>query len=142
MSSLNKVMLMGRLGSDPEIRTLESGATVATVNLATSETYTDKNGEKQEVTEWHRLEFWDPQSKLVQKYCKKGDLLFVEGKIKTDSWTDKDGQQRKTTKIRVLSMQFMPKSSNSKDPVPEPTESIPSINQTPSPSTEDDDLPF
>jgi single-strand DNA-binding protein len=141
MSNVNKVILMGRLGSDPEVRTLESGTLVANVSLATSESYTDKSGNKQEITEWHRLEFWDPLSKIVQQYCKKGDLLFVEGKIKTDNWTDKDGQQRKTQKIRVQALQLMPKSSGSVPKESDPVD-MPKSSSTPVSEPVEDDLPF
>ncbi len=133
---------MGRLGSDPEIRTLESGTSVANVNLATSESYTDKNGNKQEVTEWHRLEFWDPQAKIVHQYCKKGDLIFVEGKIKTDTWTDKEGQQRKTQKIRVITLQLMPKGLHAGTSAPKEPEPADMPKPSPVSDTVEDDLPF
>jgi single-strand DNA-binding protein len=149
MSNLNKVMLMGRLGSDPEIRTLDSGSVIASVNLATSESYTDKSGTKQESTEWHRLDFFDPLSKIVQKYCKKGDLLFVEGKIKTESWTDKDGNQKKTTKIKVSNLQLMPKGGGDGGGHSEPTtkkETTTTVQKPqvmqPTDNEGDDDLPF
>ncbi len=107
MAGVNKVILLGRLGSDPEVRTLPSGGKVVTFSIATSENYTNKEGVKVEQTEWHRIELWENQANLAEQYLKKGDMLYLEGKIKTEKWTDKDGQERYTTKIRGNSMQFV-----------------------------------
>lgn len=107
MAGVNKVILLGRLGADPEIRNLPSGSKVASFSLATSEAYTDKTGNRIEQTEWHRVELWDTQANLVEQYLKKGDMLYVEGKIRTEKWTDQNGQERFTTKIRGTSMNFV-----------------------------------
>ena len=107
MAGVNKVILLGRLGSDPEVRTLPSGGKVVTFSIATSENYTNKEGVKVEQTEWHRIELWENQANLAEQYLKKGDMLYLEGKIKTEKLTDKDGQERYTTKIRGNSMQFV-----------------------------------
>jgi single-strand DNA-binding protein len=107
MAGVNKVILLGRLGSDPEVRTLPSGGKVVTFSIATSENYTNKEGVKVEQTEWHRIELWENQANLAEQYLKKGDMLYLEGKIKTEKWTDKEGVERSIVKIRGNSMQFV-----------------------------------
>ena len=103
---INKVILLGRLGKDPVVRRLENGRVVANVTLATNDYYT-KDGQRMESTEWHNLEMWDKQAETAEKYLKKGSLLYVEGKIRTDRYTDADGQERQARKIRVGSFQMM-----------------------------------
>lgn len=99
MSGVNKVILVGRLGKDPEVRNLENGAVVANFTLATSETYKDKTtGEKKEITDWHNIVLWRGLAEIAQKYLHKGDMIFVEGKLRTRSW-EKDGVTRYTTEI-------------------------------------------
>ncbi len=99
MTGVNKVILIGRLGKDPEVRHLESGVTVANFSLATSETYNDRNtGEKREQTEWHNVVLWRGLAEIAEKYVKKGNMIYVEGKLKTRSW-EKDGITRYTTEI-------------------------------------------
>src|SRR5690606_31427151 len=107
MAGINKVILIGNLGADPEIRHLPNGSVVANFNMATSESYTNRNGEKVTQTEWHRIELWDTQAKLAEQYLKKGHSVYIEGKLKYDNWQDQDGNNRTTTKIRALSMQFL-----------------------------------
>lgn len=106
MAGVNKVILIGNLGADPEVRHLEGGSVVANFNIATSESYT-KNGEKITQTEWHRIEAWDGLARVAEQYLKKGNTVFVEGKIRTDSWQDKEGNNRYTTKIRALNMTML-----------------------------------
>lgn len=99
MSGVNKVILVGRLGKDPEVRNLENGATVANFTMATSETYKDKTtGEKKEITDWHNIVLWRGLAEIAQKYLHKGDMIYVEGKLRTRSW-EKDGITRYTTEI-------------------------------------------
>ncbi len=99
MAGINKVILVGRLGKDPEIRHLENGVAVASFSLATSESYKDRNtGERKEQTEWHNIVLWRGLAEVAEKYVKKGDLIYVEGKLKTRSW-EKDGVTRYTTEI-------------------------------------------
>jgi single-strand DNA-binding protein len=107
MGNLNKVMLIGRLGQDPEKRVTPSGASVVTISLATSEKFKDKQGNKQENTEWHRVVFWNKQADLIEQYCKKGSQLFVEGSLTTNKWKDKDGNERFTTEIKGHNLQFL-----------------------------------
>src|SRR5688572_31285197 len=103
--SLNKVTLIGNLGSDPEVRSITGGNRVATFSLATSRTWNDASGNKQEKTEWHRCVVWNSKSSqladIVEKYCKKGDKLYVEGRIEYRQWQDKDGQTKYSTEINV-----------------------------------------
>lgn len=103
--SLNKASLIGNLGNDPEIRTTTGGSKVATFSLATSRSWTSASGEKQEKTEWHRCVVWNTKGSgladVVEKYCKKGDKLYVEGRIEYRQWQDKENQTRYTTEINV-----------------------------------------
>jgi single-strand DNA-binding protein len=101
MASLNKVILIGNLGKDPEIRYTQQGEPIANFSLATSERWTDKSGQKQERTEWHRVEVFGKTAQIVRDYCSKGKQVYLEGSIKYDEWTDKDGNKRNMTKIRV-----------------------------------------
>lgn len=99
MSGVNKVILVGRLGKDPEVRHLENGATVANFSMATSETYRDRTtGERRETTEWHNVVLWRGLAEVAEKYVKKGDMIYVEGKLRTRSW-EKDGVTRYTTEV-------------------------------------------
>jgi len=99
MSGVNKVILVGRLGKDPEVRHLENGATVANFSMATSETYKDRQtGERREQTEWHNVVLWRGLAEVAEKYVKKGDMIYVEGKLRTRSW-EKDGVTRYTTEV-------------------------------------------
>ncbi len=109
MSSINKVMLIGRLGKDPEVRYMPSGKAMATVSMATSDTWKDKNtGEKQERTEWHNLTFFSPLAEIAGQYLRKGSLAFVEGRLQTRKWQDKTtGQDRYTTDIIVNEMKML-----------------------------------
>ena len=102
--SLNKVMLIGNVGSEPEIRTTGGGTKMAKVSLATNRTYNDRSGQRQEKTEWHRLTFWDRMADLVEQYVKKGDRLYVEGRIEYSQTEDDKGNQRFWTDIIVFEM--------------------------------------
>jgi single-strand DNA-binding protein len=99
MSSLNKVMLIGRLGKDPEIRYTQDGAPVASFSLATSEFWTDKSGTRQERTEWHNIVAWNKLADLSKRYLAKGRQVYIEGRIRTREWDDRDGNKRRTTEI-------------------------------------------
>ena len=143
MSSLNKATIIGRVGSDPEVRYLENGNTVAKFSIATSESYTNKAGEKVENTEWHRIEAWDKLAQIIEKYVKKGSLLYVEGKIKTDKYTDKDGTEKYSTSIRINEMKMLGSKPERSSENPEPVN--PALKNAPKqlvPEAVDDDLPF
>ena len=105
--SMNKVLLIGRLGADPELKYTPNGQSVCNFNMATSEVYVDKAGQKQEKTEWHRIVVWGKLGELCKQYLAKGRQAFVEGKIKTRSWDDKDGQKRYMTEVMATTVQFL-----------------------------------
>lgn len=105
--SLNKAILIGHLGKDPEVRYLPNGEAVANATLATSETWKDKNGAKQEKTEWHNVVFYRRLAEIVGEYLKKGALIYVEGRITTEKWQDKEGKDRYTTKIVANEMKML-----------------------------------
>lgn len=107
MGNLNKVLLIGRLGQDPEKRVTPSGHTVVNISLATTEYFKDQGGNKQERTEWHRVVFWNRQAELIEQYCQKGSQLYVEGSLQTREWQDKDGNRRFSTDIVARNMQFL-----------------------------------
>jgi single-strand DNA-binding protein len=107
-SSVNKVILIGRLGKDPEIRSTPQGTTVAKFTMATDERFTDRNGEKQERTEWHNIVAWAKLAEICGQYLKKGKLVYIEGQLRTDSWEDKEsGQKRYRTEIVAQNMQML-----------------------------------
>lgn len=105
--SVNKVFLLGNLGKDPEVRYFDNHKVVAQFSMATSETFTDRNGEKKTDTEWHNIEMWDNLAKTAEKYLRKGSQVFIEGKIKTESWRDKEGNEHVGKKIRATSMTLL-----------------------------------
>ncbi len=107
MATLNKVLLIGRIGQEPEKRITPNGHSVMNVSLATSEFYKDQSGSRQERTEWHRLVFWNRLAEIVEQYCRKGSQIFVEGSLQTRDWQDKDGNKRYTTEIVVRNMQML-----------------------------------
>lgn len=136
--SVNKAILLGRVGKDPEVRTAGESK-VASFTLATTEKYKDsKTGEWKENTEWHNIVCWRNTAELAEKYVQKGMLLYIEGKLRTRSWDDKDGNKRYVTEIIAESMQFLEKRQDSAPaPAPQPQKRF---NTTPLP-VDDDDLP-
>lgn len=110
---MNNVTLMGRLGSDPELRYTQGGSAVANVNLATSRKWTDKQGEQHEKTEWHRLIVWGKQAENFERYLRKGQQVLVEGSIEYRDWEDKDGNSRSTTEINVSRFHFIGNNTSS-----------------------------
>ncbi|TYG33567.1 single-stranded DNA-binding protein [Lonepinella koalarum] len=108
MAGINKVTIVGRLGNDPEIRTMPNGDAVANFSVATSENWTDKNtGERREQTEWHRIIFYRRQAEIVGQYLQKGSQIYIEGKLKTRKWQDKNGTDHYTTEIQADVMQML-----------------------------------
>ena len=149
MSSLNKVMLIGRLGQDPEVRYTQSNTAVATLSLATSERYKDGNGEQQERTEWHRVVAWGRLAEICQQYLHKGSLIFVEGPLQTRQWEDNQGQKRYTTEIKALQMTMLDSRGSGggqqNQGAPVQQQGAPMSSATPIDSSfdnMDDDLPF
>jgi single-strand DNA-binding protein len=115
MSSLNKVMLIGHLGKDPEIRYTPEGTAVATFSLATSENWTDKSGSKQEHTEWHTIVAWNKLADLCKRFLTKGRQVYIEGRIRSRDWNDRDGNKRKTTEIVATQMVLLGSRQQSSD---------------------------
>lgn len=109
MASINKVIIIGRIGKDPEIRHTQSGQAVASLSVATDESYKDQAGQKIEKTEWHRITAWGKQAEFIGQYLGKGRLVYVEGKLETRKWTDNNGQERYTTEIKAERVQAMDK---------------------------------
>lgn len=108
MSGINKAIIVGRLGNDPEMRTMPNGDAVATLSIATSETWNDRNtGERREQTEWHRVVFYRRQAEVCGQYLRKGSLVYVEGAIRTRKWQDQNGQDRYSTEIQGNTMQML-----------------------------------
>ena len=120
MTTLNKVMIMGNLGKDPEIRFTKTQVPVGSFSVATQE-FTTQNGQRAETTEWHRVIVWDKLASNCQKYLKKGSGVFVEGRLRTNTWTTKDGEKRYTTEIIAQNVQFLPSGKRDEaQPMPEP----------------------
>jgi len=147
--SLNKVMLIGNVGAEPEIRTTPSGTKVAKVSLATNRTFTDRSGQQQEKTEWHRLTFWDRLADLVEQYVHKGDRLYVEGRIEYSQTEDEQGQPRYWTDIVVREMVMLGGAgpgAGAAGPYGESSRPARGARQPVAPTSpfddEDDDLPF
>jgi single-strand DNA-binding protein len=145
--SVNKVILIGNIGADPEVRYLDSNKVVANMRLATTEGYKDKEGNRVTQTEWHNIEMWDDLAKIAEKYIRKGKEIYVEGKIKTDTWQDKEGNNRYTTKIRVTSLTLLRggNENQSADHGKNQTHPSENISSSPNPAKEnavEDDLPF
>lgn len=149
MSGVNKVILIGRLGKDPEVRNLENGVSVANFTMATSESYKDRTtGEKKEVTEWHNIVLWRGLAEISQKYLHKGDLVYIEGKLRTRSW-EKEGVTRYTTEIVADNMTMLGSrgssnagGSGSSDYSSRSTERAASESYSTPADTNTDDLPF
>ena len=161
MAGVNKVIIVGNLGNDPEIRTMPNGEAVANITVATSESWNDKNtGERREVTEWHRIVFYRRQAEVAGEYLRKGSKVYVEGRLKTRKWQDQNGQDRYTTEIQGDVLQMLDSRSDRQSggyaPAAQPSYSsqVPSAPTAPcatpasKPAAEppmdnfDDDIPF
>lgn len=147
MAGVNKVILVGNLGKDPEVRHLESGVMVANFTLATSESYKDRNtGERKQVTEWHNVVLWRGLAEIAEKYLKKGNQVYIEGKLRTRSWNDQDGNTRYTTEVVADNMTMLGGRPSSTGVVEEPSmarePSAPVTSNITPVSDETDDLPF
>lgn len=133
MSSLNKVMIIGRLGQDPEKKTTANGSSFVTISVATSESWKDQSGNKQEKTEWHKVIFWNKQAELVAQYLKKGSLVYIEGSIENQQY-EKDGEKRYSTQIKGRNVTFLDSKGSG------------STQGTPGPNSDsafmEDDIPF
>ena len=142
MAGINKVILIGNLGSDPEVRYTPSGVAVATFNIATSEEWKDKDtGEKKQRTEWHRIVAWRRLGEICGEYLSKGKQVYVEGRIQTNAWEDKEGIKRYTTEIVANTVQFLGRRDSSESARPRSTSST-DYQGMPAQGPADDDIPF
>ncbi len=158
---LNKVILVGRVTADPQLRTTPGGQSVTTIGVATNRVWTDKSGAKQEETEFHNVVIWGRQAEIAGQYLTKGAMVLIEGRLQTRSWTDKQGQQRKTTEVMCERMQLGPRAANSGGGAPAGgfgksaggsaspagAASVPSLDEIPTINLEDEeikpeDIPF
>ena len=147
MGSVNKVILVGNLGRDAELRYTPGGAAVATLNLATTEVWNDKQGQRQEKTEWHRIVLWGKQAESLQEYLTKGKQIFVEGRLQTRQWDDKDGNKRYTTEIKADRITLLGGGGGrsggvDRDRVGAPPPGGGSVDEPPMDPITDDDIPF
>ena len=143
-SSVNKVILVGRLGKDPEVRYTGGGKAVANFSIATDESYKNNDGEKVEKTEWHNIVVWgNSVEAFVQKYLHKGDMVYVEGKLQTRSWDDKDGNKKYTTEINVNDIKALVTKNSGQPAQAKPTTNKPAQRQAaPAAAVDDSDIPF
>lgn len=146
MAGVNKVILVGNLGADPELRTLESGTKVANIRIATSERYKDKNGNQVENTEWHSIVLWRGLADITERYLKKGSQVYIEGKLKTRSWDDQNGNKRYATEVVADNMTLLGRPEGGSGGGSTPSAQAPQnqVNEPSAPSLDDidDDLPF
>jgi len=141
MASVNKVILLGNLGADPETRYTADGAAVTNIRIATTDKWKDKNsGEQREATEWHRIVFFNRMAEIAGEYLKKGSPVYVEGKLTTRKWTDKDGVERYTTEIRADSLQLL--GSRPASGGQQPTQQQAKGTQEAAAAEVEDDIPF
>tara|TARA_B100000674_G_scaffold97203_1_gene69826 strand:+ start:1634 stop:2053 length:420 start_codon:yes stop_codon:yes gene_type:complete len=139
MAGVNKVILVGNLGKDPEVRYLDSGVAVANFSLATTENYKNKQGEKVSQTEWHNIVLWRGLAEVAEKWLKKGSSVYIEGKIRTKKWEDKEGNTRYNTEILADNMTMLGNKINSEDSDIHERKSVSEIKIS---NDENDDLPF
>tara|TARA_B100001093_G_scaffold305440_1_gene291440 strand:+ start:153001 stop:153420 length:420 start_codon:yes stop_codon:yes gene_type:complete len=139
MAGVNKVILVGNLGKDPEVRYLDSGVAVANFSLATTENYKNKQGEKVSQTEWHNIVLWRGLAEVAEKWLKKGSSVYIEGKIRTNKWEDKEGKTRYNTEILADNMTMLGNKINSEDSDRNISKSI---SEKKSVNDGNDDLPF
>lgn len=140
---LNKVMLIGHVGRDPEVKYTPGGKAVATFSVATNESFKGKDGSQQDRTEWHRIVTWERRAEIMGEYLKKGQLVYIEGRLQTRSWDDKDGNKRYTTEIVAYDVQFLGRKgegagSAAGADIPPPSEDF----MPPAGGANDEDLPF
>ena len=131
---LNKVMLIGRLGADPEIKYTQSGSPVANLRVATDESYTDRNGTRQERTEWHTVIAFQRTAEICQQYLHKGSLVYIEGKLQTRKWQDKNGQERYSTEIQCQRLQMLERrqeGAHTQQPAPQQAHEEPGWDECP-----------
>lgn len=139
MASVNKVIIVGNLGRDPEMRTMPNGSAVVNFSVATTRTWKDKAGEKQQETEWHRLTAYDKLAEIIGQYLKKGSQAYIEGRLRTRKWTDESGADRYSTEIVAETLQMLGSAAVYAGPAPAPRQAAPATEGEPD---WDDDIPF
>jgi single-strand DNA-binding protein len=137
MASVNKVILIGNLGRDPEVKYTQGGTAVANLNIATNEVWTDKAGQKQERTEWHRVVVWGKQAQVLSEHLSKGKQVYVEGSLQTRSWDDREGNKRYTTEIRAVRVLMLGRAEGSRLSPEGPAADMEIV-----PDTTDEEVPF
>lgn len=142
MAGVNKVIIVGNLGIDPEVRTLENGTKLARLRVATSESYMSKDGQKVEQTEWHNIVLWRSLAEIAERYLTKGKQVYIEGKLKTRSWKDQEGNDRYTTEIVGDNMQLLGRPSGNDSSNQGQSQSQPQTASASSGNQQEDDLPF
>ena len=143
MGSVNKVILVGNLGRDAEVRYTPGGAAVAKFSVATTEVWNDRAGQRQERTEWHNIDLWGKQAETLQEYLRRGKQIYLEGRLQTDEYTDKDGIKRKSTKVRCDRVVLLGSAGGSRGAATDRGDSMGHGSPVPeSESLTDDDIPF
>ncbi|MEH8034044.1 single-stranded DNA-binding protein [Gallibacterium anatis] len=155
MAGVNRAIILGNLGQNPEIRTMQNGDLIATISVATSESWTDKQtGERRELTEWHRIVLYRRLAEIAEEYLKKGSKVYVEGRIKTRKWQDKNGQERYITEIQGDSLQMLDSKQDAQNAPQTQAPQATTVNntyakakqsgipKTPPPADFDDEMPF
>lgn len=138
--SVNKVILVGRLGQDPEVRFTQGGTAVANLRIATDETWKDQSGERQQRTEWHTVVAWRKLAEICGQYLNKGRLVYIEGRLQTRSWQDKEGNKRYSTEVQADNMVMLGGTRSEEGQTPPATQ--PAVAADSDPGTSDDDVPF
>ncbi len=143
-NGLNKAILIGNLGRDPEVRYTPGGLAVANFSMATSETWTNKEGEKETRTEWHRIVAWGKLGEICGEYLSKGKQIYIEGRIQNREWEDKEGNKRYTTEITASQMLMLGSRESAGESRPSPSSDMdsPNLPEPPNSKTRDDDIPF
>ncbi len=141
MAGVNKVILVGHLGRDPELRYTQNGQAVANFSLATSESYAKRDGEREERTEWHRIVAWGRLAEICAEYLSKGRQVYIEGRIQTREWEDREGEKRRTTEIVAREMQMLGRRGETSQTDEEPGSAAGSVGDSNTPPP-DDDIPF
>lgn len=141
MASVNKVILIGNLGRDPEVRYTQNGTAVANFTLATNEVWNDKAGERQERTEWHRIVVWGKQAEIAREHLAKGKQVYVEGSIQTRQWDDREGNKRTTTEIKALRVVMLGRAEPGETRMSAASAAPDTAGEEPGPPP-DDDIPF
>lgn len=143
MASLNKVQIIGNLGRDPEVRSMQNGDAVANITVATTDRWKDKStGEMKEATEWHRVTFYGRLAEIVGQYLKKGSQVYVEGALRTRKWTDQQGVERYTTEVKADAMQMLGGAAGGSSGNGQLRQAGAPMSAPPAPSSMDDDIPF